>query len=377
VSGVDGEIGTSALRSCLAIGSGGFLLGVYLLANLLPQRVIGRALRAGFLIVGAGLGATMAWALLDYTPSGELSFERRSLEGLAVGTKMLFDYLPSREPSAERRSLEVRAEQLNAQAIASGSPLACLDALTGEAVENACEKELFASAASVAAAASFVAHRLELLAAVLTYDKRRPAEIDGLLRPLRRSLEADRFGFLAHVLALRDGCTSENCKALALLDDPARVRTNLSAQTFDHHIEHYAEIWAKPPNGSHEAPDGPVVGAIQPSGPPSHKIADIDFPTAASIPAVSIMTPEPTGPVLARAATNTNPQQASAPAARRIRKSAASASSPQTLGQPAAANAGTTEPIWLEPVPPPRAATATAASGSAQPPNGSSTAPVQ
>lgn len=329
--GVDGEIGISALKLWLAIGSAVFLIGFYLLAYSLPQYVIGRGLHAGFVILGAGLGAVMAWALLDYAPS-----------------------------SAERRSLEIRAEQLNAQALAPGSPLACLDAVAGEAVETACEKELFTSPASVAAATSFVAHRLELLAAMVAYGKRGVADIDAVLRPLRRSLEADRFGFLAHVLALRDGCTSENCKALALLDDPGRVRANLGAQTFDRHIEHYADIWAK-------AADGAVVDAGQPGGQPAHKIVNIDFPTAASIPPVSIMNPEPTGPVLpgvaAAAAANPNPQQVSAVGARRARKTAASGSSPQTLAGPATANAGPTEPIWPEPMPPQPAATPAATSG--------------
>jgi len=335
--GVDGEIGTSALKLWLAVGSAVFLIGFYLLAYLLPQYVIGRALRAGFVILGAGLGAIMTWALLDNTASGERG--------------------------AEWRSLEVRAEQLNAQALTPGSPLACLDALAGEAVETACEKELFTSPASVAAATSFVAHRLELLAAMLAYDKRGVVDIDGVLRPLRRSLEADRFGFLAHVLALRDGCTSENCKALALLDDPGRVRANLNAQTFDRHVEHYADIWAK-------APDGAVVDAIQPGGQPSHKIVNIDFPTAASIPPVSIMNPEPTGPVLpgvaAAAAANPNPQQVNAAATRRARKTAASAPPPQTLAQPATASAGPTEPIWPEPMPPQPAGAAAATSGPVQ-----------
>jgi hypothetical protein len=350
--GVDGEIGISALKLWLAAGSAVFLIGFYLFAYLLPQYVIGRALRAGFVILGAGLGAVMTWALLDNTGSGERG--------------------------AERRSLEIRAEQLNAQALAPGSPLACLDALAGEAVETACEKELFTSPASAAAATSFVAQRLELLAAMLAYDKRGAADLDAVLRPLRRSLEADRFGFLAHVLALRDGCTSENCKALALLDDPGRVRANLSVQAFDHHVEHYADIWAK-------APDSAVVNAGQPGGQPSHKIVNIDFPTAASIPAVSIMNPEPTGPVLpgvaAAAAANPNPQQVNAAGARRSRKAATSGSSPQTLAGPATANAGPTEPIWPEPMPRQPAATAASSSGPVQlappAPNGSSTVQAQ
>ena len=132
--GADGEIGTSALRLWLAVGSAIFLISFYLLAYLLPQYVIGRGLRAGFVILGAGLGAVMAWALLDSTPSVERS--------------------------SERRSLELRAEQLNAQALAPGSALACLDPLSGEAVGAACEKVMFTSPANVAAATAFVADRL-------------------------------------------------------------------------------------------------------------------------------------------------------------------------------------------------------------------------
>jgi hypothetical protein len=335
--GADGEIGTSALKLWLAVGSAVFLISFYLLAYLLPQYVIGRGLRAGFVILGAGLGAVMAWALFDSTPSAERG--------------------------SERRSLELRAERLDAQAFAPGSALACLDPLSGETVGAACEKVVFMSPASVAAATAFVADRFELLAAVLAYGKRGAANIDELVKPLRRTLEADRFGFLAHVLAVRDGCSGQNCKALVLLDDSARVRANLSVQSFDRYVEHYADIWAK-------APDGAVADASQPNAQPPHKIVNIDFPTAASIPPVSIMNPEPSGPVLpgvaAAAAANPNSQQATSPGARRAHKAAANAASPQAPSQPAAANAGPSEPIWPEPVPPaPGSTGSTAASASA------------
>src|SRR5581483_12218237 len=114
--GAAGEIGTSALKLWLAVGSAIFLVSFYLLVYSLPQYVISRGLRAAFVILGGGLGAVMAWALLDSNPS-----------------------------STERRSLELRTEQLNAQALAPGSALACLDPLSGDAVEAACEKVLFTS----------------------------------------------------------------------------------------------------------------------------------------------------------------------------------------------------------------------------------------
>lgn len=317
--GVDPEIGASALRLWVAVGSAALLIVFCVLAFFRPQ-----SLRAGFVILGAILGGAMTWALLGRAASGDNN-------------------------TAERRTLELRAQELSAPALAPGSPLACLDALAGESVEAACEKALFVSPASVASASSYVAARLTLLAGMVAYSGRGGADIDYMLLPLRRSLEADRFGFLAHVLAIRDGCTSQKCKALALLHDAGQVRANLSAQTLDHYLEHYQELWAKAIEGT------PAEGAqLNPQG--THKMVNIDFPTAASIPPVSIMNPEPTGPVLpgvaAAAASNPNPQQIATPTSRRSRKQTANPSM-QTTIQPAASGSAGTEPIWPEPVPPP------------------------
>ena len=152
------------------------------------------------------------------------------------------------------------------------------------------------------------------------------ADIESALVPLRRSLEADHFGFVAHVLTVRDACTSQNCKTLALLRDPSRVRSNLSAQALDRYLDHYQEVWAKAADGAPAE-----VAQAQPNAPGPHKLVNIDFPSAASIPPVSIINPEPTGPVLpgvaAAAAANPN-SQAAAPASRRSRKQAANPPAP-------------------------------------------------
>lgn len=327
--GLDPEIETSALRLWVAAGSAALLIVFCVLAFFRQQS---GALRAAFVLLGAALGVAMTSAFLDRAALAE----RR----------------------AERRALEMRAEELSASALAPGSPLACLDALAGENVEAACEKALFVSPASVASASSYVAARLALLARMVAYVERGGADIDASLLPLRHALEADRFGFLAHVLAIRDGCTSENCKALALLHDASRVRANLSAGTLNHYLEHYQELWAK-------APEVPLAEAAQaPPGSPPRKLVNIDFPSAASIPPVSIMNPEPTGPVLpgvaAAAAANPNGPQAAAPS-RRARKQTGNPPV-QTAAQPSSSAAGT-EPIWPEPVPPPPAQTAATPTG--------------
>jgi hypothetical protein len=334
--GLDTEIGASALRLWVAAGSAALLIGLCVLAFLRPRIVAGRALRACFLMLGAVLGAAMTWMLL-----GQAALNDR-------GT--------------ERRSFELRAEHLNAQALAPGSALGCLDGLAGETVEAACEKALFASPATVASASSYVAERFTLLAGMAAHAEGGGADIDFMLLPLRRSLEADRFGFLAHVLAIRDGCTSQNCKALAVLHDSSRVRANLSAGTLDHYLDHYLETWAKASEGT--AGDGAQPGA-QSSAQAPHKMVNIDFPTAASIPPVSIMNPEPTGPVLpgvaAAAASNPNPQQTAAPTSRHSRKQAANPS-PQPVAQPVASGAAA-ESIWPQPVPPPPPQTGAAPAG--------------
>ncbi len=340
--GVDPEFGTSALRLWVAAGSAALLFLFCMLALFRPQPSV--PWRGGLVILSAIFGAAMAWSFLDHSSSGDLG--------------------------ADRRALERRFAELSAQALAPGSSLACLDALAGDNVEAACEKALFVSPVSVASASSYIAARLSLLAGMAAYAARGGGDIEYALAPLRRSLEADRFGFVAHVLAVRDACTSQNCKALSLLRDPSRVRSNLSAQTIDRYLDHYQEVWAKAPDA---APAD--VAQAQPPGP--RKPVNIDFPSAASIPPVSIMNPEPTGPVLpgvaAAAAANPNPQ---ASASRRSRRQAANPP-PQAVAQPTLAGSSQSEPIWPEPLPPaprPTSAAPTGAPVQLNPPSPSASA---
>jgi hypothetical protein len=341
--GVDSEIGTSALRLWVTAGSAALLVVLCGLTFVLPTTRTAKAVRAVLVVVGAVLGAAITWA---------------SFGG-------------SSNASVERRALELRVAELTARTLAPGSPLACLDALAGEKVETACEKAIFASPEGVASATSYVAARLALLTDITAYAGHDGAAIDAV-QPLRRALETDRFGFLAHVLTVRDGCTSENCNALALLRDPSQVRTNLREETFNHFLESYLPIWAKasePPVA--EAPQVQAAApAAQANAPARRKIVNIDFPTAASIPPVNIMNPEPTGPVLpgvaAAAATHLNPQSAgpasvppSRAKARRSHKPAANppaqaAVQAPAAGQqaPAAGQQAAVEPIWPEPLPP-------------------------
>ncbi len=341
--GVDPDIGSSALRLWVAAGSAALLVFVCALAfDWTRTRTVARV---GVVVLGAVLGATLAWAFLDAASV--------------------------RDRSAERRALESRAAELTAESLAPGSPLACLDGLAGDDVEAACEKALFASPTTVAGATAYVAARLSLLADIVAYTKRGGGNINSVLLPLRHSLETDRFGFVAHTLAMADRCTSDRCTALALLDNPGQVRTNLSGQTLQRYLDRYLTVWA-------QSPGTPVADATS-TGPtqqnPPHKLVDIDFPSAASIPPISIMNPEPPGPPAAAAvaaATAGEPKAESkaheAPAAPRRVQKKPPAPAPEQAAAPAAAS--DVDPVWQprsdRPAPAAPAAAAPQSSGTPQ-----------
>ena len=167
----------------------------------------------------------------------------------------------------------MRAEELTAQALAPGSPLACLDRAGGRSGRGGVRKAVFATPAKCGGSdVAYVAAQFVLLSDMSAFGKQGGAEIGADLLPLRQALEADPFGFLAHVLVRRDGCTSENCPAFAVLRDPSHVRTNIIAQTLQHYVDHYREVWA-------QAPDAPAVGVdrllARPAiaDPGKHKVA--------------------------------------------------------------------------------------------------------
>ena len=191
----------------------------------------------------------------------------------------------TRDRVGERNALEARLLQLTAQAIAPGSSLACLDAAAGDAVDAACEKALFASPESVAGAVAYVSARLALLSDGLEYARRSDPNYEASLAVLRRGLESDRFGVLAFAVGQRDDCAVAQCDALAPLRDPSRVQANLKERVFDGYVTRYAVNW--PARGSRPVAD---AGTAPTGIPMSSKYS---FPSASSIPPVSIMNAEP------------------------------------------------------------------------------------
>src|SRR6266850_3240652 len=171
------------------------------------------------------------------------------------------------------------------QAGAALAQLSCIDDLAGDAVLNACEKTLFGSAESVAAAVAYAASQITLLASlgdVATANKGAGSD----LLALRRAIERDRYGLMAYVLMVRDRCTASNCRAFRSLTETRQIAANMEDRVYESLVMRYAVSWNAP-----QAATGMI--AALPQSVPTGKPTNAEFPSSASTPPVNIMTPEP------------------------------------------------------------------------------------
>ena len=183
------------------------------------------------------------------------------------------------------------------QSGASLPALACLDGLAGESVEAACEKALFASADAVAAGVSYTAAQITRLAAfgnVAAANKVMTPELNAL----RRTIERDRYGLVA-------------CPFFQSLTNSAQISSNMSENLYDGFVGRYTAAWNAPPLVAAAAPMA-ALGAVPPPGRP----VSGDFPSAASIPPINIMSPEPAAQ--GAQAERRSSEPAAAPAARNV-----------------------------------------------------------
>ena len=200
--------------------------------------------------------------------------------------------------AAERRALLQRNAELNRSAVAPGSMLGCLDSGAGETIESACEKAVFADPQNAAAAIAYISARLSLLRDAVEFAQRGDGELIEAFAAGRRAIELDRFGIAAHVLAFRDGCTAQRCAAFALLRDSGVVKANLRVHAFDTYLARYASAWNKSDAVAEKKPTTPAPAPVASAPPPpagaNQPVSSrYDFPSAASIPPVSIMNAEP------------------------------------------------------------------------------------
>jgi hypothetical protein len=180
--------------------------------------------------------------------------------------------------------------------VAALPALSCIDDLAGETVLTACEKSLFGSAESTAAALSYAAAQITRLTSfgdVATADKNLTPE----LQMLRRAVERDRYGLMAYALMARDHCKPSDCAAFRSLTDRQQVVSNMDQRIYDGLVMRYSALWNAPPPAAAVSP----VAGFAPSMP-TGRPTNAEFPTAASTPAVSIMSPEPSLPATSAAA---------------------------------------------------------------------------
>ena len=147
---------------------------------------------------------------------------------------------------------------------------------------------------------------------------------------------------------MRDSCTPLLCDSYVLFHDPDRVQANLRERLFDRYVERYAAEWARaqatgtpvaesPANNAYTTASAPPATAAVPLSP------KFDFPSAASIPPVSIMTAEPTGPPETKPApAPAAPKRAQHVPPRAAARTAAPPQPPQPIGPPPSAPAAST-----------------------------------
>src|SRR5207247_8846783 len=114
------------------------------------------------------------------------------------------------------------------------------------------------------------------------------------LQMVRRAVERDRYGLMAYVLVARDRCTPSDCAAFRAVTDRNQIVANMNERSYEGLVVRYAPSWNMP-----AVTPGPV--AALPPLTPLGRPTNAEFPTAASTPPISIMTPEPGQPTTAAA----------------------------------------------------------------------------
>jgi hypothetical protein len=253
-----------------------------------------------------------------------------------TGTAIL-DRMDRRDDAEERRTFDARIAELSARTMAPGSALGCLDPVAADALDESCEKALFNNPESIAAAAAYENARLLLLAKAVDFQGRNPGSVDEIVAGLRRGLERDRYGIVAHIFAARDGCKPDACEGFELLNDSSRVVANMRSFAFETRIAKASAT------ASVRQPEAPVAAASTPTSLASTaNPSAANFPSANSIPPVSIMNNEP-------GATGQNGVDESKQPPKTEAKPSAAARAEKPADKPAPKRAQNTAPLPIAP----------------------------
>jgi len=307
-------------------------------------------------LIAAGFSALVVLIVLlraDKTmANGALAVIALLAIGIASTTTVRGFGPPSRTADAP---IDVRSGAV--QHVALAPALACLDGFAGESVEAACEKAVFGSADTAAAAVSYAAGQVSRVIAASNARALTPEQ-----QTLKRAVERDRYGLIAQVITVRDRCVVTDCPLFRALSDTNQIKANMNDRLYDTLVTRYSPSWTS----AAAAPAASTLAGA-PSAPnvPTGRPTTVDFANSASIPPVNIMTADPpaapsaSAPAAAAKSTNTQPQAAPAPPpskstnaqAQAKRPPAAPAAQPSTSGQSQQPAASVGRPRVVAPVP--------------------------
>jgi hypothetical protein len=262
------------------------LWSVALVALALAVLVVAKLWSATFLRIIAG---TLAFAVLI---------------AIGAGGYYGYSYFENLRRIEERQALDERAEALFSKTVEADSVFACVDGSPVPAMQEACERSLFAEPARVAAAVAIVTQRLAFLDDAVTFSDARDPDYGKRIEAMRNSVESDPYGLVAFVLSVEHRCTLESCARFALLRDPAHVKENMRTRRFEAYMAKYAATWRGPdqPEGapkigtstsplvtiSAEPNPVPAEGdAKEPAASPAESSAAIEIPAAAMAPVIT------------------------------------------------------------------------------------------
>ncbi len=203
----------------------------------------------GWAFAAAGLGVVLLLILVlrpRNDTSGLSTLAQLALVAVVAGASYFgLKQYEDNSRLAERTVLEERAVALS-QAHQPGSVLACLNVSVIPVLDEACERAIFAEPQRITSAIAVTADRLAFLYDAVNYSAREPAFADKY-EPLRKTLEADPYGIVAHVLATEYKCIPDSCARLRMFKNSERVKANLAYRKFDDLLNKHKTNWAKVP----------------------------------------------------------------------------------------------------------------------------------
>jgi hypothetical protein len=288
-------------------------------------------------LIAAGFSALLVLVVLlraDKTvANGALAVIALLAIGIASSSTVRGFGPPSRTTDA---TVDLRGQP---QHVALAPALACLDGLAGDSVEAACEKAVFGSADTAAAAVSYAAGQVSRVIAASN-----ARTLTSEQQVLKRAVERDRYGLIAQVLMVRDRCVVTDCPLFRALSDSNQIKANMNDRLYDTLVTRYSPSWT---SAAAPSPAGNTLAgapAAAPANVPTGRPTTVDFANSASIPPVNIMTADPPAQQTAPAAAAAAPPAKSTNAAPAASTPPTAASTPSTKSTNAQAQAPAKRP---------------------------------